>query len=688
MSPSDFETAEFNRNPSFDQVGLSTAYANGGTGEGVTIAVVDTGINANHPELVGQVDPNSADIVSNRSVNDIDGHGTLVAGVIAAARNDSAAHGVAFDSTILAVRADTVGSCTSDDDCRFSDPNLAAAIDFAIDQGVDIINLSLGGPIDGSQIGEDAVRRAAAAGILVVISAGNDGAASPEDPAYIAGQPESLGLVVAVGSLDANGNRSDFSNAAGADSQDFFLFAPGEDLITPGLNDDLFRVAGTSFSAPFVAGALALVLDAFPNLTPAEALQVLLTSADDLGAPGTDVVFGRGALNVARAFTPLGPTSISINRVETPLPTTPAVAAGPFSDWISNSGALNGLVYQDSFNRGFRIADLPTPSAATRTAPLAALGDNLRGSGAAAQIGASTVSLFVPSQLEDFTRPYQDDVDPSLTVSFTADRTALAFGRGSAPQSIRPSFSLVRPGVEANPAAEQNDTFGLVNGVQPTSWAQVSQRVTRSFFIDAAAIDGEDRSALEFGAGWRRGANAIRVAARSEQWSNPLLTLGVASPFGGNEGFDAQSVALEATHETLSGWTFAGYGEASRYAINVADGFSLSQAPWVSAWGASVSRAFGATALRLGVAQPPRAETGAVRFEAPIAIADDGELSFDFINASLAPSGREMDFETQLVQRLSPTQSLQATAAYILHPGHIAAAEPQSSLWISYRKDW
>jgi len=180
IPPSDFETAEYNEQVGLAHINASSAYAHSErpTGEGVVVAVVDTGIVENHSELIGRISDLSTDIVGDRGAGDVDGHGTGVAGVIAANKDGRYMHGVAFESTIMAIRTDTPDSCEADggEGCTFSDSNIAKAITYAIENGAQIINLSLGRDPSVSDPGSTvfaALRDAVDRGIFVVISSGN-----------------------------------------------------------------------------------------------------------------------------------------------------------------------------------------------------------------------------------------------------------------------------------------------------------------------------------------------------------------------------------------------------------------------------------------------------------------------------------------------------------------------------------
>ena len=231
--------------------------------------------------------------------------------------------------------------------------NLIRAINYAVANGARIINMSLGGEGNISNTLRSAIISATNRGVLFTIAAGNEGAAptetaaakgiNPTEPGIIAGDPAVNGRVVAVGAIDNAGNMATFSNRAGT-TANFYLLAPGVRVTTAGVDDnvrlpttrscsadvttncndldtdgDYWRSSGTSFSAPAVAGALALMLELFPNITSQNALAALLTTADDFetttpdaitgiaAGAGTDVVGGRGIMNLARAFAALRP---------------------------------------------------------------------------------------------------------------------------------------------------------------------------------------------------------------------------------------------------------------------------------------------------------------------------------------------------------------------------------------------
>src|SRR5690606_3021543 len=143
------------------------------------------------------------------------------------------------------------------------------------------------------------------AGVVFAVAAGNDTGANPEWPGRYASDSRFAGAVIVTGAHDAAQQIAEFSNRAGV-SQNAFLSAPGVDLVVDCEGDGCWRVNGTSFASPAVAGALALLLEAFPNLSGRDAVDILLRTGREAGDPGTDVVYGRGLLDIGRDFQPVG----------------------------------------------------------------------------------------------------------------------------------------------------------------------------------------------------------------------------------------------------------------------------------------------------------------------------------------------------------------------------------------------
>lgn len=324
-----FDTAEYRRSdgPSFHNV--IPAWQLGATGTGVTLAIIDSGIDTTNPEFSGRISAASADVAGSRGVNNADSsHGTQVALTAAAARNNTGIVGIAYEATIQALRADSPGSCATpkvgdSGGCTFFDSAITLGVDRAISAGAKVINISLGGSPPNTAL-RAAIARAANAGVVVVVSAGNDGVSSTTNPDSLAVgiRQAGNGNVIIAGSVDENRNISSFSNHAGTEAQ-WYLMALGDRIccvyengsikITTDSSGQQFVtvVSGTSFAAPQISGAVALLRQYFPNLTATQTVDLLLRTASDAGAAGTDDIYGRGVMNIGAAFAPHGATTLA-----------------------------------------------------------------------------------------------------------------------------------------------------------------------------------------------------------------------------------------------------------------------------------------------------------------------------------------------------------------------------------------
>jgi type VII secretion-associated serine protease mycosin len=259
-------------------------------GDGVTVAVIDSGVDASHPDLqrnllpgVDLIDPDNADAWTPEA------HGTGVAGVIAGHGHGPGGGdgvlGIAPAASILPIRVST------DDEHQPTSNLIADAIEEAVAAGASIVNISLStGRVD---LDERAVAAARRNDVVVVAAAGN----MPDAEAVTF--PAALPGAVAVGATDQAGSRAEFS----VTGPELALAAPGTDIVTTGINQGYVRASGTSVAAPIVAGAAALVRARFPDLSADEVVHRLISTATDEGTPGHNEEYGHGIVNVVAALT-------------------------------------------------------------------------------------------------------------------------------------------------------------------------------------------------------------------------------------------------------------------------------------------------------------------------------------------------------------------------------------------------
>ncbi|MEG4285397.1 S8 family serine peptidase [Microcoleus sp. A006_D1] len=284
-------------NSALDVINAPEVWNQNITGNGIVVAVVDSGVDYTHPDLDGNIWRNPGEIAGNGIDDDrngyiddirgwdfvsgdnnpmdmsFEGHGTHIAGAIAAERNNFGITGVAYNAKIMPVRVLPAfgGGQTN---------NVANGIRYAADNGADVINLSLGNDFFPSNVINEAIQYANNKGSVVVMAAGNSG---DIQPAYPARNADRLGI--AVGSIDERGRMDDDSNRAGSRPLDYVV-APGVDIYSTTPYDSYETYSGTSMSTAQVSGVAALVLSANPNLTPAQVEYILMTTANRNGLTG------------------------------------------------------------------------------------------------------------------------------------------------------------------------------------------------------------------------------------------------------------------------------------------------------------------------------------------------------------------------------------------------------------------
>lgn len=268
------------------------------------IAVLDTGIDSNHPDLSGEVKIGYNFIADNTDTSDDNGHGTHVAGIIDASTNNGiGVASIGFRGTLLPVKIlDSTGAGT--------DGSVASGITYAVDNGAKIINLSLGGS-SFSQTEQDAVNYATSKGVIVVAAAGNNSNNSPVYPAADSG-------VLAVSASDSNDNLASFSSYG----SDVFVSAPGDNITSTYNNGGYAQMSGTSMAAPHLAGLLGLALS-YQGSSGKNIIDAIKQTSDKVGSypydsNGWNQYFGYGRIDAGKFLTLLA------GATPTPTPTASA----------------------------------------------------------------------------------------------------------------------------------------------------------------------------------------------------------------------------------------------------------------------------------------------------------------------------------------------------------------------------
>lgn len=709
-----FATDEYRRSNAAVASGAITAWDAGATGAGIKLAIVDSGLDAGLDEFTGRIDPASTDTAAARGVSDEDGHGTAVTAIAAAGRNNSRTLGIAFNSTILAYRTDTPGTCTRtgpDEGCSHNDTDIAEAVDLARVAGARVINLSLGGSPPTQQL-VAAVSRATAVGIVLVVSAGNDfdsddaaeraAAVSPDPFATGLVNGATSGLVIIAGSIgvDIDGSsttRNDidltqlsaFSNRAGSGVASY-LSALGFRVVAPNSasNNDLFLFSGTSFSAPVISGAVALLAQAFPNLTGRQIVELLFRTANDLGDAGDDVIHGQGSLNIARAFQPQGQTVLAGSGVAVSMFSNGGL---PAAAGDAKTGRI-ATVMLDAYDRAYDIDLAGTLRRAPVAEPLgAALGDTI--DGATVSAGPVAVSLKMAGLRQ---RPvgvglaqqglsYQDSRHARLIAGMAlariSDRTAVAMGFSEGAKALEKRLASVAdapfiiardpqatPGFEgrrgdAIAVRHQFDRVGLTLSGERGRVEDGRRLLPQSSGFSTSTLTADTVAGpvrLSFSAGRMREDSTVLGGRFDASLGAP----GATSWFADSAAAVALGKGWHGTARYRRGWTGFGSDGVGRLSTD-AFAFDLAKAGLFR------------VSDRLGfrVSQPLRVRSGGLGVMLPVAY-DYATLGTEYAltEINLAPEGREVDLEAYY-NLPAAGGWLGANAFVRRQPGHIRAAD-------------
>jgi len=323
------------------QIGMEQATEHEQYGKGAKVAVLDTGIDQKSPELhiIGGI----SFVSDETSYDDVNGHGTHIAGTIAALKDNQGLIGVAPEASVYAVKVlDKTGEGTYS--------QVLQGIDWAIDNKMDIVSMSFSGKEYSIALAE-AMDEAYQKGILLVAAAGNDGGDTVDFPAR-------LHSVMAVGAVDGNNEKAPFSNTG----NEVELVAPGVNIQGLALNHTYSTISGTSVSVPYVVGVAALVKGQNPALSNQQIRSILNESATPLGETSS---YGHGLINASAA--------LDLSKQRLPLPKQPLngeksktnqlremLAAGEPQEIkeVAADYSVSEEALQELLNQGYTLSDI------------------------------------------------------------------------------------------------------------------------------------------------------------------------------------------------------------------------------------------------------------------------------------------------------------------------------------------
>ena len=694
--PSDYDTGEYRATVGAVSMNALAAYTKGATGAGVALAVIDSGIDLQSQEFTGRIAAASRDVAGNASIDDEGGHGTAVAFTAAGRRNDAGSHGVAFDATLLVLRADRPGSCAtegqsgSDTGCKFGTDAIAQGVDAARIAGARAINMSLGGT-SMPQTLIDAIGRATAQGIILVIAAGNDGGADPDPFAAVASNAAARNLVIVAGSVGSGDVLSTFSDKAGSGAA-HYLAAVGERVRAPDHQNTAYLWSGTSFAAPQISGAIALLAQAFPNLTGAQIVDLLFRTARDAGAAGVDPVYGNGVLDLTRAFQPVGTALVAGSTLAVSLGSNATLSAAMGDATV---GTL-GTVILDSYDRAFAIDLARTIN---RTGPQRALAGALqsRQRNIALAAGDTSISLTLASRPNGDVAVQRSTLAAGQATSARAiaatvtraigasTRFGFALSQGSGTLSAqlvgqsRPAFLIAgQSGLGfdsvARSASALRQQVGLIGITAAIENGDVfARRDAPLAGLSASRRSGYDRASLTLDRQFGRLATALTVSTLRER--DTLLGARFDQGLGAARA-SSRFVDLDARWTTSTGWSVGGSWRRGWTDAALRGGLTGTGRLTTVAFAADIGKdhLFGRDSVGLRVAQPLRVAHGGVDYRMPtqwdyatLAVTD-----WTTQRLNLAPGGREIDVEARYRIAIG-TGDLQTNLFWRRDPGNIAA---------------
>lgn len=724
--------------------------------DNIIVAVLDTGVDLDHPDLNDNL-LLSLDVTCRTTTgcvagaDDTDGHGTLVTGIIAAEKGDGTTgmHGIAPESRIIPIRA--IGVSNGSD---------ILGIQYAVDNNANVINASYS-LTDGSS-NEYPIVTATGQGVapftvsglvdlleeeeggvsyyeafqnmvvndkIIVYAAGNDGMSEVSllaglpyyfqgaDPGGITGyttvNPNLYNWKtnwVAVVSLDDSNVISSFSNECGV-AKDWCLAAPGELAISTS-NDGLYEtdgIQGTSYAAPNVSGAIAIMLGAFPHLTPQDALEILFDTATDLGTAGVDAVYGHGIINLDDAT---DPTAGGWNILTGPASFTSSVAladtrialSAPFGDGL-NSLSSKKLIFVDGYKKDYTInASALVKSNVVeedKTVVLQKFGESAlpeQTKLGGLNLGLTTVSKFAEGSAESKMFGANEATIGKMLVS--TDLPVLGhvvkamYSENTNLSDVSAANSATSFANNSISGAFKNQYLGFSDEAKSVSLGIGSEKLgaTLGYYFSNADTSFEDSNNLDV-RGFYSSVNYKPAANHSLNLQSGMNV--EKGSFMGAESSGALSLSDETKtyftkfsyeHNLTSNLTFLGnygfgvsqLGVAQNSLIkNVSDAYSDS-----FALGLEYKNITNDDKLGISFSQPLRVRSANANISLPVDILSGGAVVYDNFNASIAPEGRELDLEGYYSSKLSDESNFMLGTMLRSEPNNIKNA-PLEALFLT-----
>lgn len=713
------------------------------TGAGVIVGVVDTGIDLTHPEFAGRLVTGTCfggtTVCSGTAAqgNDNNGHGTHVAGIIAAANNGVGNTGVAYGAKLMPVKvldANGSGSYTA----------VAQGITWAANNGAKVISMSLGGSAASTTLLTPL--QTAAPKAVIVAAAGNSGNIyAPGYPAAYATQAGVVGSMLIVGSVNASNVISTFSQTPGNGGcvatggvttcfKDVFVVAPGERILSTYKGGTYATMSGTSMATPYVSGVAARVLAASPFLTSKQVVSIILNSTTDLGAPGIDAVYGRGLVNLTRALQPLGVTTIATAGISTTDMTGTGEVGGSSISGALGSGLRNSIVarnamFFDSYGRDYR-----TNLTSTIADGAVTLADFIAQSPFGTQFvsyagDGYSVTGFVDTnepnavQTLGFTQDKTRDVTDMVVTARLTDNSTVSFGHNASLSGHVNALDLSTDrqfnGLFMQASALNSPYLGLsAGGNFMAGTLSTSETLSFSFGHGRTADTDENRYFTDVMADDQTLANLTQDVdhQRSAQntvvgmnwnfasWGSAALTAAYTEEENGLLGSNEQgALAMTSTAATTSVGVSTRLDLGDRWTASASFNMGRTSATpmgtgLVQAYSDIESQAYGLAISKTGVftdedsvgfavSRPLHITGGTARIHASTGVTEDRNIIYTDETVGLSSSTPETDFEAGYTAKLSDDTSLQVNAIYQQNVNGDASSDAVAGL-VTLKTKW
>lgn len=696
-------SAEYNVDYSKAQINAAGAYARGLSGAGETIAVLDSGVNLSNPDLAGQILPGYDALTGGTVTGDAAGHGTFVAGIIAADANGSGSEGVAFNSKIFPVQIiNSTGAMAA------TDYQLGYGMAVAAANNVSIYNNSWNTTTAVTALNAASIQAyypvslsiweyLVSKGSVFVFAAGNS---SATQPGAFAGLPYYFPQLktgwLSVVATDSTGALASYSNQCGVTAA-YCLAAPGTNIYST-YGTGLGVGSGTSFAAPMVSASIAILMQEFPGLTAAQAAQILLVTATKTGIYANQQIYGQGLLNLTAATQPVGqvmiPGGSKVADVQIALAKTATIGSKSMSQsWVKNVGPI---LVVDSFDRGYTVDSSAMIQTPTHTFDSQGATQQF-GFGQMQEIspgvyGFSVTNQFSGEQLGRFALNSKDGA--SLEGSIGTDP---AYGFGSFGSGTLPAGALIDPDGAGNPYLNLADQAGAVHVAMPVDTTVGRLKISASMFngyaqtadLDAQLTDPSytppsvTGGAIEVAAPIDAIDGTVSFNAGGVDESGRILGSSSSGAFGSTNSTMTYFEGINAEMKVAKNFSFVGGYEMGQSSV------SQSASAFNTQYGTLNSQSFHVGMVadqvfdardKMGfvVSQPIRVSSGNVNVTVPTQRDYFGNILSSNENLSAADTGHELDLQGFYSLHQSNSTSFDAGVMVRLTPDNVAGAQSET----------